>query len=198
VNQIEIIDSNDFHNIEVFNISGNNLMRVNYFKNWSHLQILNLCGNEIEIINKDDFSGLENLVELKLNNNNLTEVVSFSFQSLTKLKKLHLCLNKIEKIDTDGFIGLENLEELDLANNRLIKFNANIFESLKTLKKLDISDNRTQKISYKKELKQLKHLKFLDISKSCLLQTSGSKKSLDKSFDKFLKKFCPNAKRVIY
>ena len=117
---------------------------------------------------------------------------------MTKLKKLELRSNKIEKIYYDGFIGLENLEKLFLKDNKLIKFNANIFESLKSLKKLDISDNQTHNIKYKKELKQLENLEFLDMRGNRLLQTSESKKSLDKSFDKFKKKFCPNAKNVFY
>ena len=49
---------------------------------------------------------LENLVELDLNYNSLTELVAGQFQYLIKLDELHLRGNQIETVNIDAFQGM--------------------------------------------------------------------------------------------
>ena len=80
-----------------------------------------------------DFNGfqcLDNLGELHLEYNKLTNIESNTLEYLNKLKILDLCGNQIEQIDTNGFRGLDNLEEFNLSDNKLTKIESNLFQHL--------------------------------------------------------------------
>ncbi len=90
---------------------------------------------KINTIEKDcfvDFRNLEELEELDLSNNELTNVQSHYFEHLTNLKTLILKGNPITEVQSDAFDMLEKLRKFDIRGH-LIKDH----ESLETINNLD-------------------------------------------------------------
>ena len=123
---------------------------------------LNICdkkyGNEIiEALKKLD---LDELKELRLYNDNISQINKLEELKIEKLKILGLNDNKISDISILGSIKFDSLEELWLSNNTIT--NINILEkcNFKTLIKLDLSSNNISDISVleKTDLSNLKEL----------------------------------------
>lgn len=70
----------------------------NSFSNLSNLEILNICGNSISVIEQDSFVGLN------------------------KVKQLYLCQNKILQLNPNTFVPLFNLRVLNLQGNLINHF----------------------------------------------------------------------------
>ena len=107
----------------------------------NYLEIINLQGNKIKLIDTNDTI------------------------HLFKLKRLFLRHNQVERIKLGAFKGLANLELLDLAQNEIAIFPGDIFKPLRNLTYLDLSNNNLRKIYlHKRHLKSLVSLLHLDMS----------------------------------
>ena len=74
---------------------------------------LNLVGSRITVLDKDDFDGLDNLQELRLNNNSLRELPDEIFRGLSSLKTLWLHENSLRELPEGVFDdSLDRLEDL--------------------------------------------------------------------------------------
>ena len=82
-----------------------------------HLEILDLCDNEISSISKNTFKWIPQLRYLKLGD------------------------NRIQKIDIEGFNGLNSLQVLDLSHNPILSFDIKILNYLPKLKWLRLDAN---------------------------------------------------------
>ena len=76
--------------------------------------------NKINEIDLKVFQGQENLDELDINSDLLTNLEERLFKCLQKLKKINLRSNKIAKMN-EGLCGVENLEYLDFDDNKLLR-----------------------------------------------------------------------------
>ena len=68
------------------------------------------------------FDGLDNLQELDLSHNNLSELPPGLFNGLSNLQSLHLQYNKLRRLPPDAFDGLSNLQWLDLSRLHEARF----------------------------------------------------------------------------
>ena len=115
--RIDSIEENDcfkeFTHLEILNLEGENITRfmTNSFQHLGKLKKLNLGFNQIDELGSNVFRGLENLEELNLECNQLIQIQSKSFEHLGRLRVLNLGTNRIG-INSSLFIGLVNLEEL--------------------------------------------------------------------------------------
>lgn len=107
------------------------------------LQFLDLAGNRLSSV--EDFERLNNLVELNLRGNLLTEVKFETFANMEALKTLILAENQLKTIQTTSQVSLPELTFLSLAGNKLDYLNVSNwdFESLMTL---EVSSNQLIKI----------------------------------------------------
>jgi Leucine-rich repeat (LRR) protein len=96
--------------------------------------------NQIEIIEKNSFVGLESLEILKLNGNKLKTIQTFN--SLMNVIELRLSNNRITHIEENSLKELSQLEKLDLSNNQITFIHENTFENLKDLMELLIDNNQ--------------------------------------------------------
>lgn len=87
----------------------------------TRLRRLDLGHNAISgVWTNECMSGLENLEQLYLHNNNITDIEDFAFTHQRRLKILYLSHNNIRTIHRDAFSGLNKLLVLCISNNHII------------------------------------------------------------------------------
>ena len=108
------------------------------------LEELYLRGNQIELVKTDYFKELTKLQILDLSFNKIKQIEKDSFKELKELKEISLQYNELEQIDSELFCGLENLETVYLHYN---KFKNNLENKLqlyleKKIKKFILCSNK--------------------------------------------------------
>ncbi|KAE8291992.1 hypothetical protein D5F01_LYC09355 [Larimichthys crocea] len=93
------------------------------------------------------FSSFQNLTDLHLNQNLLTEMNPNWFGRPDILRKLSLTENHIEVLNETMLNGLVNLKSLILNKNRIRTIDPNSFNSQTVLDELDLSENRMTWVS---------------------------------------------------
>ncbi|XP_056376766.1 leucine-rich repeat-containing protein 19 [Hyla sarda] len=139
------------------NLSGRNLTNIPTNCSTDTTK-LNLSQNYISL-NKEDQTSLgryENLTELNLCQNNITELKNSYFTGLSKLEVLILRNNQITSVGEMSLFGLGNLRILDLSLNRITYLPANIQIPSMQLQAFYLQENNLTTLDIKDALKDLK------------------------------------------
>lgn len=118
------------------------------FSGLENLEQLDLSYNFISDI-PSELRKLKNLKGLKLYFNELTSIKNNTFSGLTKLKKLLIGVNEItaDSIELGAFNDLNNsIEEINLYQNPLYKVPSDVLRNLKNLKKLSLVKTNLENI----------------------------------------------------
>uniref|UniRef100_A0ABD2X9L2 Protein slit n=1 Tax=Trichogramma kaykai TaxID=54128 RepID=A0ABD2X9L2_9HYME len=83
----------------------------------------------------------EDAVELRLEQNGITEIPVKAFSPYRKLRRIDLSNNKIKKVASDAFHGLKFLESLVLYGNKITELPSGIFQGLTNLQLLLLNAN---------------------------------------------------------
>ena len=94
-------------------------------------------------LQEDDFSGLDSLEELFLDDNQLSTLPEEIFSELTSLKILSLKQNPLTSLPAGLFNGLDNLQDLAMIPNHLSSLPAGIFSGLSSLQQLRVGGELT-------------------------------------------------------
>ena len=138
------------------NFKNSDLEKIKGMKN---LQLIDLGSTGVSVIKSDTFKGLDQLIEIALDDNKLYEIPDNAFVTNTSLKWLHL--NGTEISELNFLQGLDNLESLYADDNRL-----NNISGLKytpNLKMLDLSGNNLTDV---KEVSNLVKLDTLRLNRN--------------------------------
>ena len=160
-------------------------------------------------INEYSFPNCENLVNLRINFNNIKKVYKNAFSKNlqlemlsilvseiitlpvnvfpgpgNKLTFLSLAANKIKVLKPEWFENLVNLTTLDLRSNEIEELPLNIFAPLKNLQQFLMGENK---------LKVLSSKSFFDISKVSFEFHTNQLNAIDENFEKLI-----NFKSVFY
>ncbi|KAJ8717440.1 hypothetical protein PYW08_005839 [Mythimna loreyi] len=136
----------DMVNLAHLNLSFNIIKKIENasFYNAS-ISILDLSHNQVSDLYFLQ-NGLSNLIELYVNDNDITIIPKNIFDSQTQLKKLDLSMNRIVIIEQYS-LPLNNLQYLNIENNRLSGvIEKNVFSPAKYLRFLDLSNFNITKI----------------------------------------------------
>lgn len=107
----------------------------------SSIRKLDLSNQEISLLNKRDFSGLDALSELNLTDNALRSLPSGIFSDLSGLTRLWLANNSLSELEAGVFSDLTKLQSLRLGGNQLLELPPGVFAGLSELRELNISRN---------------------------------------------------------
>lgn len=107
----------------------------------SDIQVLDLQGNPLKILDEDAFVSIDllNLQRLNLSSTGLHSVHPNAFRELRILVELDLSQNELLQLSPDTFKGADRLRLLILNDNPLSALVAEQFPPLRYLKKLEIS-----------------------------------------------------------
>ncbi|CAF0898384.1 unnamed protein product [Adineta ricciae] len=135
--------------LRALDLANNFLHDINQIGNLSHLEVLQLSGNEIKELNESSFRNLRHLQYLDLSFNQIQSIHSSVFDH-TNIKQLDLSSNLISSLQTNSFLFSlsSTLDTLLLKNSRnLLEINWFVFTKLDQLRKIDLSGvNKTDKM----------------------------------------------------
>ncbi|KOB72878.1 18 wheeler [Operophtera brumata] len=133
-------------NLQVLNLTHNKIKsfdRVGFGNSCgSSLLSLDLSNNELKSLSEEsEITGLKRLQELNLQNNNITDISSETFNGLISLRILNISYNNLQFIPEGTFASTKELREVYLNNNLLFELAAGVFHRLEQLLVLDLSNN---------------------------------------------------------
>lgn len=143
-----LADLENFPNLKYlygFRLTENQIevLERNQFTHVKNLQIVNLSKNRIRQIDRETFNNNNFLQAIRLDGNHLKNI-DYMFENLTQLVFLNMSENLLEVFDYDNFP--KNLQFLDISKNQInvIKFPNDTSQNLKTL---NLANNRLTEIS---------------------------------------------------
>lgn len=133
------------------------------FKDYSHLKILDLSGNDFKTLFSNTFKGLKRLETLILNHGSLKYLDEHSLSGLESLKTLDVSYNKIASLYLELFQNTPNIVIINLASNQITHLSNGVFASLTSLKELILASNQISGMS-DNAFVGLDSLSYLDLS----------------------------------
>jgi len=109
-----------------------------------NLRLIDAFDCSIKSINNLNFKGLNKMIKLNLERNNLETIQENSFDDMVNLRYLYMDENKITQLPSNVFQKLHNLDTLYLKTNQLTNLNADLFKNNKKIALLHISENKLQ------------------------------------------------------
>ena len=125
--------------------------------------ILDLSGNDLQLLRPGNFDGLSQLVELYLSSCSIIEINEGTFKGLSNLRKIDLSKNNISRMNLGILKGLNMIVFLNLSLNGITFVKGHTFESLSNLKNLDLSRNKLKVLSVS-DIDRISALKYLRLS----------------------------------
>ncbi|KAK6617632.1 hypothetical protein RUM44_005220 [Polyplax serrata] len=183
-----------------YNLLGDNLNPIfatTELQNLKNLNKLDLSGNQIRGLEEGILRGCENLQELILDSNLMTEVPHQSlngpralgtlslarnriklikpndFSAQRDLKKIILTGNDLTVVEGGSFSGMSKLREIRLSVNSISRLNSDVFTGADNLEILDLSQNYFTEYPYV-TLNGLYRLKYLNLSSNLIKSVSNS------------------------
>ena len=119
-----------------------NSISPNAFDGYRNTRILDLGSNSIEKFSVDQFRQMESLEELSLAKNQLATLPGLGFSGLTNLVEVRVNGNFLTRITEEMFAGLEeSVERIDLRDNQISTIDKDSFRRLKKLKRVYLKGN---------------------------------------------------------
>ncbi|CAG9858326.1 unnamed protein product [Phyllotreta striolata] len=153
--------------LKTLDLHGNQIkdLKRNQFKGLRDVEVLDLSFNQIPKIDGSHLMDLTKLSWLNVSNNRFTEITRGAFARNTVLKVLNMSGNKIRKLDQNTFRGMRFLRRLYLADNQIGDIGRGTFSSMKRIGTIDLARNTLKKIDYQMFV-DLNFIEILDLSEN--------------------------------
>ncbi|XP_011503472.1 PREDICTED: chaoptin [Ceratosolen solmsi marchali] len=148
-------------------LHGNQLivLKKNQFKGLKYIEYLDLSHNLINKLDSSHIGDLTNMAWFNLSHNAISDLKRGTFARNSLLKLLNLNSNKISKIDSSSFRGMRLMRRLHLNNNRIFDIGRGTFGTMTRLGTIDLSKNMIKKIDYLM-FNKLQYVEHIDISEN--------------------------------
>jgi insulin-like growth factor-binding protein complex acid labile subunit len=146
INKLEEIKLNTLAELEVFDANRNYIKKIetDTFSVMPNLKVLILRYNYIESIAKGAFDFNVHLRKIDLKSNNVVHLDPLP--GLDKMVCLDLDENELVKIENGTFENLKSLKTLIIRNNNIEQVDANAFAGLTELRKIRIGSNKIKSL----------------------------------------------------
>ncbi|XP_056617252.1 slit homolog 1a [Triplophysa dalaica] len=145
---IKTVPRNIPRNTERLELNGNNLTRINRndFSGLKYLRVLQLMENQIVMVERGAFDDMRELERLRLNRNQLQQFPELLFQKNAALSRLDLSENFIQAIPRKAFRGATDIKNLQLDKNHISCIEDGAFRALRDLEVLTLNNNNISSI----------------------------------------------------
>lgn len=136
--------------LKTLDLHGNKLstLKRNQFKGLRDTEGLDLSYNSITKLDGSHIGDLTKLVWCNASHNLIGDIPRGMFARNTLLKLLDLGYNKIKKLDTNSFRGMRLLRRLYLQDNEIFDVGRGTFASLTRIGTIDLARNKLTKVDY--------------------------------------------------
>ncbi|CAF3378392.1 unnamed protein product [Rotaria sp. Silwood1] len=104
-----------------------------------HLKVIDLSYNNLTSLCNNLFNNFYNLIELRLNNNNIHSIDNYFIRSLNYIRILNLAFNSIEYVPN---LFSSSLENLNLSSNNIRYLNDYFASNLYSIRSIDFDSNK--------------------------------------------------------
>ncbi|XP_058821743.1 leucine-rich repeat-containing protein let-4-like [Topomyia yanbarensis] len=143
-NSISEIVVDDFSDLQLktLDLSWNKISSLDVISKIASLQNLDLSHNKIGPLNLTSFAKLSTLVDLNLEDSQISNLQYGTFSQLTSLQRLDISYNNLNRINFDIFTSSHLMDEIYIEGNRLKDINYEEIQKIfPSLKKISIADN---------------------------------------------------------
>ncbi|XP_030759456.1 protein artichoke [Sitophilus oryzae] len=153
--------------LKTLDLHGNQLkdLKRNQFKGLRDVEVLDLSFNNLTKIDGTHLGDLTKMSWLNISHNSITELTRGAFARNTVLRVLNMSSNKIKKLDSNSFRGMRFLRRLFLADNLLTDVGRGTFSALQRIGTIDLARNFLKKIDYQMFF-QLNFAELVDVSEN--------------------------------
>ncbi|KAJ8943742.1 hypothetical protein NQ314_009660 [Rhamnusium bicolor] len=162
--------------LKTLDLHGNQIkdLKRNQFKGLRDVEVLDLSYNVIPKVDSSHLSDLTKMSWFNVSHNSLTEITRVddiwgAFARNTVLKVLNMSFNKIKRLDQTTFRGMRFLRRLYLTDNLISDVGRGTFSSLKRIGTIDLARNLIKKIDYQM-FYQLNFIEVLDVSENLVTE----------------------------
>ncbi|OXA41817.1 Insulin-like growth factor-binding protein complex acid labile subunit [Folsomia candida] len=152
-NKIRSLEDNALKNCSSISdliLANNRLLNVPVaIKSLSYLKTLDIGENLITHVNNASFTGMVQLIGLRMVDNRIESLPSGFCSSMKKLRVLNLSQNKIREISSSAFISCPELRVLRLDTNSLQELPPTLAPQLPSLLWLNVSENQIRSADYR-------------------------------------------------
>lgn len=150
-----------------------------------------LMSSQLRFVRRSNFVQMKNLLDLRLDGNEIEFIPSNTFWDLTKLQWLSISSNKIKSLTDDLTLLMPNLLWFTANKNEIEELNEVNFLQNHKLELLSLRFNHIKTINF--HLKTFKHIAFIDLSSNLCFDGSFRKSdepNCSKEFQNQLIKNC--------
>ncbi|KAG8035697.1 hypothetical protein G9C98_001125 [Cotesia typhae] len=140
-------------------------LKRNQFKGLRDTEVLDLSHNLISKLDPSHLADLTKMGSCNLSHNAISELKRGTFARNTVLKVLNLRSNKIRKLDSNTFRGMRFLRRLYLSDNQINDVGRGTFGSITRIGTIDLARNQIKKIDYQM-FNQLQFSDLIDVSEN--------------------------------
>ncbi|XP_065408824.1 slit homolog 1 protein-like [Chrysemys picta bellii] len=135
-------------NTERLELNGNNITRINRndFSGLKQLRVLQLMENQINAVERGAFDDMKELERLRMNRNQLHTLPELLFQNNQALSRLDLSENLLQAVPRKAFRGATDLKNLQLDKNQIGCIEDGAFRALRGLEVLTLNNNNISTI----------------------------------------------------
>ncbi|KAK0094348.1 hypothetical protein PV326_011160 [Microctonus aethiopoides] len=153
--------------LKSLDLHGNKIVELkrNQFKGLRDTEYLDLSNNLISKLDPSHLADLTKMGWCNLSHNAIGELKRGTFARNTVLKVLNLSHNKIRKLDSNTFRGMRFLRRLFLSDNEINDVGRGTFGSVTRIGTIDLARNAIKKIDYQM-FNQLQYAELLDVSEN--------------------------------
>lgn len=145
---LKAVPKNIPRSTERLELNGNNITRINKndFSGLKQMRVLQLMENQINTVERGVFDDMKELERLRLNRNQLNSLPELLFQNNQALSRLDLSENAIQAIPRKAFRGATDLKNLQLDKNQISCIEDGAFRALRGLEVLTLNNNNISTI----------------------------------------------------
>lgn len=153
--------------LKFLDLHGNKIveMKRNQFKGLRDTEFLDLSDNLITKLDPSHLADLTKMGWCNLSRNAIGELKRGTFARNSVLKVLNLSHNQIRKLDSNTFRGMRFLRRLFLSDNQINDVGRGTFGSVTRIGTIDLARNQIKKIDFQM-FNQLQYAELLDVSEN--------------------------------
>ncbi|XP_014224866.1 protein artichoke [Trichogramma pretiosum] len=167
LNSLPVDSFTPLKKLKNLDLHGNHIkdLKKNQFKGLRDVEALDLSYNLIDKIDQSHLSDLSKMGFLNLSNNAISDLKRGTFSRNSLLKVLNLNSNKIKKLDSNTFRGLRLMRRLYLRDNRIADVGRGTFSTMTRIGTIDLAKNMIKKVDYNM-FYQLNYAEIIDVSEN--------------------------------